>query len=131
MRRVRVLLRRGLLSVASAIPFFVAAVVCFLIVLNLSISFCPSKQERAGRDLEALRSALTLYRARHGDFPSTGEGFQPLVDATILDQHPLDPWGHPYGYELRGDRPRVWSLGADGTAGGEGEDADHFLPEHP
>ena len=39
---------------------------------------------------------------------------------------PVDPWGKPYLYRLPGEKGEVdiYSLGRDGKAGGEGEDAD-------
>jgi general secretion pathway protein G len=41
---------------------------------------------------------------------------------------PVDPWGNPYVYIAPGDvNPSgydLFSYGADGRAGGEGEDAD-------
>ncbi|MBM3290142.1 MAG: type II secretion system protein GspG, partial [Candidatus Hydrogenedentes bacterium] len=40
---------------------------------------------------------------------------------------PKDPWGNAYLYKCPGDNGRdfdIVSLGADGSAGGEGENAD-------
>ena len=39
---------------------------------------------------------------------------------------PEDPWGNPYQYRQPGENGAVdiWSFGADGQAGGEGDDAD-------
>jgi len=39
---------------------------------------------------------------------------------------PEDPWGTPYQYRMPGEHGRVdvYSLGADGVPGGEGQDAD-------
>jgi general secretion pathway protein G len=39
---------------------------------------------------------------------------------------PEDPWGTPYQYRMPGEHGRVdvYSLGADGLPGGEGQDAD-------
>ncbi|QDU65575.1 type II secretion system protein GspG [Engelhardtia mirabilis] len=41
----------------------------------------------------------------------------------------LDPWGRPWQYrsDVSGETVRVESLGADGKAGGSGEDADLIL----
>ncbi|WP_374577014.1 type II secretion system protein GspG [Phenylobacterium sp. J367] len=39
---------------------------------------------------------------------------------------PKDPWGNAYQYSYPGEHGRfdVWSAGADGQKGGEGDDAD-------
>jgi general secretion pathway protein G len=39
---------------------------------------------------------------------------------------PADPWGRPYQYRYPGEHGDydVWSLGSDGTAGGQDADSD-------
>jgi general secretion pathway protein G len=43
-----------------------------------------------------------------------------------VERVPNDPWGHPYQYLNPGARGEldVFSMGADGAPGGEGNDAD-------
>ena len=40
------------------------------------------------------------------------------------DEVPEDPWGNPYEYRVSGSSIEITSLGADGSRGGAGEDAD-------
>lgn len=79
----------------------------------------------------AIVEALKVYRADTGHYPSEAEGLSALrasaghgpyvVEEDIL----LDPWGHPFLYELSADGvPMVTCLGADGKRGGDGENAD-------
>ncbi|EPX61600.1 general secretion pathway protein G [Cystobacter fuscus DSM 2262] len=95
------------------------------------VSIARANQESAERDLERFQTALRLYHSKYHCYPSPAWGLRELLDSLELDWASYDPWGHPYGYELREDQPRVWSLGADGAPGGEGEDADIFLPREP
>ncbi|WP_225411707.1 type II secretion system protein GspG [Stigmatella hybrida] len=102
-------------------------------LLTAGCQLLSAHRQEAGRkpdvarlDLAAIHRALRAYHAEHQRFPSTEEGLRPLVDNQHLEQLPRDPWGNPYGYELRGERPVVWSRGADGLPGGEGPDADLF-----
>ncbi len=58
--------------------------------------------------------------------PADLEGWDPAgyLNSTAV---PLDPWGYEYIYEYTGDsKPpyEIYSLGADGEDGGEGNDAD-------
>jgi general secretion pathway protein G len=85
-----------------------------------------SKPDTTALDLASLQRALKLFHDEHQRFPSTQEGLQALVTTRYLERVPLDPWGNPYGYELREGRPVLWSHGADGAPGGEGVDADIF-----
>lgn len=93
----------------------------------------------ARQDVASLMQALKLYRLDNLRYPTTEQGLQALVTKPAaapipanwkaggyLDHLPKDPWGRPYQYlnpGLRGEID-VFSLGADGVAGGEGADAD-------
>ena len=93
----------------------------------------------AKQDVAALMQALKLYRLDNITYPTTDQGLQALVvkpasapvppnwkSGGYLDRLPKDPWGHDYQYLSPGVRGEidVFSLGADGAPGGEGNDAD-------
>lgn len=87
-----------------------------------------------------LKDALLNYKMDTGHFPDTAAGLQALVenvensekwDGPYLNpaKIPLDPWGNEYVYVFPGENSGggmfdLSSLGADGTAGGEGENSD-------
>ena len=90
---------------------------------------------RATADIIAIENAANQFAIENsGRFPSSiVELVTPDVNGLqYLDRTgvPLDPWGNPYGYELPNarTRPRIFTLGADGAPGGEGEsqDIDNF-----
>ena len=103
-----------------------------------------SKVTAAKTQIRTLESALATYRLDTGRFPTEAEGLGILVEppasgtdvsawaGPYLDGGlPSDPWGRPYlyglgtaGYEGAGQKPVVYSLGADGKPGGKGLDAD-------
>lgn len=97
-----------------------------------------SKSKTARLQIEELGAALDLYRLELGRYPSADEGLQVLVQApTGMDAQwkgpylkkkmvPKDPWGFDYHYRIPGEHDvyDLFSLGADNTSGGEGEDAD-------
>lgn len=93
----------------------------------------------AKQDIAALTQALKLYRLDNISYPTTDQGLQALVakpssapvppnwkSGGYLDRLPKDPWGHDYQYLNPGVHAEidVFSLGADGAPGGEGNDAD-------
>ncbi len=93
----------------------------------------------ARQDIATLMQALKLYRLDNLRYPTTEQGLQALVTRPTtapmpsnwkaggyLERLPKDPWGNPYQYLNPGAHGEidVFSLGADGTAGGEGVDAD-------
>ena len=92
-----------------------------------------------------LKGALETMRLDIGRFPTQDEGLQLLTAAPVddrikarwrgpyLDEEvPLDPWKNPYQYSLPGTGAQpyaLYSFGADGKRGGEGDDADiGYLP---
>ena len=93
----------------------------------------------AKQDIASLMQALKLYRLDNQRYPTTEQGLQALVARPAsaplaanwkaggyLERLPKDPWGNLYQYlnpGLRGEMD-VFSFGADGAPGGEGNDAD-------
>ncbi len=83
-----------------------------------------------------LEGALDLFKLDTGRYPTTKEGLKALIqDPGVAgwggpymkkEQVPADPWGRPYRYRCPGTQGEydLWSYGADGVAGGTGEDAD-------
>ncbi len=93
----------------------------------------------AKQDIASLMQALKLYRLDNQRYPTTEQGLQALVakPATAplpsnwkaggyIERAPRDPWGNPYQYLNPGLHSEidVFSFGADGAPGGEGNDAD-------
>ncbi len=82
-------------------------------------------QQRQAR--AQIRRLDTLFKSYHrimGRFPTEQEGFQVLIESRLLEAVPVDPWGRPYVYQLNERRSGVVSYGADGVAGGQGDNAD-------
>lgn len=85
-----------------------------------------------------FKTALDSYRLDNFRYPTTEQGLEALVmqpDAEpvpkkwrqYMDKLPKDPWDTPYLYESPAEEGRafdIYTLGADGQRGGEGEDAD-------
>jgi len=99
-----------------------------------------AKTEIAKSQIALLESALDQYRLDMGYYPSTEEGLEALISPPSDEEKkrnwrgpylkkkkiPLDPWGRPYQYRCPGEHGEydLWSYGADGQPGGEGENAD-------
>ncbi|MNN74156.1 Type II secretion system protein G precursor [compost metagenome] len=104
-----------------------------------------AKVQTAETQVKMLKGALMTMRLDIGRLPTEQEGLV-LLNSPPTDERikafwkgpyleggvPLDPWNHPYGYS---DKPSLeqpftlYSLGADGQPGGEGDNADiGYLP---
>lgn len=95
-----------------------------------------SERTAAANQIDALRKATDSYRMDMGRFPRSEEGLAALVQRPdgearwngpyLQKAVPLDPWGTAYLYRIPGASTDydIISLGKDGRAGGDGEDAD-------
>ena len=96
-----------------------------------------AKTDTARMQIEELAGALDMYHLEVGRYPSQDVGLRALVEQPAGEKRwngpylrksnvPNDPWGNDYVYRFPGQHGAfdLYSLGADGQAGGEGEDAD-------
>jgi len=95
-----------------------------------------SKQAAARAQIELLGAALDQYRLDIGVYPNTSQGLDSLQrnpnapnwnGPYLKKAVPKDPWGNQYKYRCcpgQNGEYDLWSEGADGAPGGEGENAD-------
>lgn len=98
-----------------------------------------ARTTKAKQDVQALVTALNMYRLDNYAYPSTEQGLEALVrrpsgqpDAPnwrpggYIDRLPRDPWGREYQYLNPGVHGEidVWSFGANGMPGGDGINAE-------
>ncbi|MGQ0710964.1 MAG: type II secretion system major pseudopilin GspG [Rhodoferax sp.] len=95
-----------------------------------------SKAKVARAQMDSLEKALEQYRLEVGAFPSQDQGLDALITQPtgvakwqgpyLKKGIPLDPWRHPYVYQVSDSRREIdlVSLGSDGQPGGEAEAKD-------
>jgi general secretion pathway protein G len=97
--------------------------------------------EAANEQLGQFREGLEAYYDDNKIYPTTVQGLNALYDKPTIEpipknypksgyffvRIPLDPWGNKYEYENNGKYYKVTSYGADGKAGGSGDDADIII----
>jgi general secretion pathway protein G len=95
-----------------------------------------AKTKTTAIQIKDLEQALEMYKLDVGRFPATDEGLTALSDKPsgasgwngpyLKSDVPLDPWKREYHYKYPGEHGEldIFSLGQDGSMGGEGEDAD-------
>lgn len=121
-------------------------VIAIVLILTSSVGFMAFRyvdkaRVVAARDqVENLVMALDTYYMDCGIYPTAEQGLGALWEKPVLDpvragwngpyltKRPgVDPWGHPYRYEVPGPNGlpfAVLSYGADGSPDGERSDAD-------
>lgn len=93
---------------------------------------------KANSDIGSISSALTMYRLDNFQYPTTSEGLAALAtnpgkstwSGPYLEKMKTikDPWKNEYQYASPGTRNPdsfdLWSFGADGAPGGDGNGKD-------
>jgi len=128
----------------SLVELMVVVLIMSLLAGMITINVLPmidrSRVTKAKADISNLENALEQYSLDLYTYPSTDQGLAALsspppgIDTTLyrpggyIRRVQNDPWGNPYQYAFPGVRSGgrfdVYSFGADGKPGGEGNDAD-------
>lgn len=127
----------GFTLIELMVVLVIIGVLAALIVPNVLNRADDARVTAARTDVNNLMQALKLYKLDNQRFPSGEQGLQSLVARPsvgsappnwkpYLDKLPNDPWGRPYQYANPGIKGEIdiYSFGADGVAGGEGNDAE-------
>ena len=127
--------QRGFTLIELLIVMIILGLLAALVAPKMFQKVGSSKQKAAKAQISMLSTALDAYRLDIGSYPSSEEGLDALRknpnrdtwDGPYMSKDiPPDPWGHAYVYRFPGEHGDydLYSLGADGQEGGEGENAD-------
>jgi general secretion pathway protein G len=126
----------GFTLIELMIVLFILGLLAALVAPRLLSRVGVAKQKTAQAQMQLLATALDLFHLDVGRYPTDEEGLKvlyqkpenlPAWSGPYLDKDaPKDPWGRPYIYKCPGEHGPydLSSLGADGQAGGDGENAD-------
>ena len=131
---------RGFTLLEMLVVLVIIGLLAGLVGPRLFSKVDQSKVTAASTQAKMLRGAVESMRLDIGRYPTAEEGLALLTrapaDAALAGRWrgpyldgalPDDPWGRPYQYGLPGADGQpfaLYSLGADGKRGGQGDDAD-------
>jgi general secretion pathway protein G len=136
-RSVRRFAEQGFTLIEMLVVISIIALIMALVGPRVLNFLGESKVKAAKIQIESLTSALDLYALDTGQYPSSSEGLEalmqrpggvpswsgPYLKGNVV---PKDPWGRPYIYRVPGQHGAydILSYGADGQEGGTGAAAD-------
>ena len=116
----------GFTLVELMVVIVIIGLLATVVVINVAPATDKAAATKVQADIATLEQGVEMYRLNRMNYPS-GDGLQALVTEGFIRRLPDDPWGNPYRYEAPGRNGApfsIYSTGADGSEGGEGEDAD-------
>lgn len=131
--------QQGFTLIEIMVVVIIIGMLAGIVVPNVMDSLDKASTKKARADFNSLQTALKLYRIDNFNYPSTEQGLEALVskpslapvprnwkEGGYIDSLQKDPWGNEYQYMSPGEGHEydIYSLGADGISGGEGQNAD-------
>lgn len=134
--------QRGFTLIEIMVVVVIIGVLGAIVVPQFMSRPDQAKVTAAKIDIQAIATALEMYRLDNSHYPSTQQGLEALVKRPsglpaarnwnpqgYLKSMPIDPWNTPYQYLNPGVQSvdgtyDLYSLGSDGVAGGEGHGVD-------
>lgn len=130
---------RGFTLVELMVVIVIIGLLATVVMVNVMPSQDKAMATKAKADIATLEQAMEMYRLDNLTYPSGSDGLNALVSPPAgqsgssrpggyIRSLPEDPWGRPYQLAVPGKAGpfEVYSLGADGAPGGEGENADIY-----
>jgi general secretion pathway protein G len=117
----------GFTLVELMVVIVIIGLLATVVVINVMPATDRAALTKAKADIATLEQGVEMYRLNKLSYPAVGEGLQAVVKEGYVKRLPQDPWGNPYQYVTPGRDGGsfdIFSHGADGREGGEGEDAD-------
>lgn len=129
----------GFTLVELMVVIVIIGLLATVVIVNVLPSQDRAMKEKAKADIALIEQSLDRYRLDNFTYPKTEEGLQALMTppASVaqsgrypaggyLRRLPNDPWDRPYQYRAPGRSGPfdIFSWGADGQEGGDGENAD-------
>ena len=117
----------GFTLVELMVVILIIGLLATIVIINVMPATDKAAVTKAKADIATLEQGVEMYRLNNLSYPAGADGLQQLVRARLVKRLPNDPWGNPYRYAAPGRDGRdfeIYSYGADGREGGEGQDAD-------
>jgi general secretion pathway protein G len=136
-RRIRAA-QSGFTLIEIIVVVVIIGLLAAVVTQTLSGRTDDARIAKARQDIQAMETALTLYKLDNFRYPTSEQGLRALVEKPAdpdirnwkeggyVKRLSKDPWGRDYLYESPGTHGEIdiYTLGADGQAGGEKADAD-------
>jgi general secretion pathway protein G len=134
--------RDGFTLIEIMVVVLIVGLLMTVLATNVFRRLGGAQADIARLQVSKLSQQLELYKLDNGTYPTSEQGLDALVHEPTTEPRPrrypeggyvsakdlLDPWQMPFKYERPGKNNArsfdLYSFGADGQPGGEGENAE-------
>lgn len=137
MRPVKPMRRpRGFTLIEIMVVVVIIGLLAAIITPNIMSQLSRAEVTAARQEIRQITATIEQFRIDFHRYPTADEGLEILTGVgevnnrpvpQYIDSVPIDPWSNEYYYvtpSTHGKDYDVFSLGADGEEGGEGNNAD-------
>ena len=129
----------GFTLIEIMVVVVILGILAALVLPNVMGRIGQAQTTKVNADIQGYETALSLFKLDNFRYPTTDQGLEALVkqpadpsirnwkDGGYIRSLKKDPWGFDYQYVFPGTHGTeydIFTLGADGQPGGEGENAD-------
>ena len=131
--------QRGFTLIEVMVVVAILGILAAIVMTNVIGKDEQARVTTTKASLSSIANALELYKLDNHKYPTTDEGLAALVhkpasaktfpDGGYLRKLPEDSWGNPFQYVSPGANGKpfdLYSFGADGAEGGDGNNADIY-----
>jgi general secretion pathway protein G len=132
--------QQGFTLIELMVVVAILGILATIVMTNVVGKDEQARVTAAKTGLAQISNALEMYKLDNHKYPTTDEGLEALVSKSasaktfpqggyLKGSLPKDPWGNPFQYIVPGSNGRpydIYSWGADGAEGGEGNNADIY-----
>jgi len=128
--------QKGFSLIEIMVVIVILGILASLVVPKIMSRPDEARIVKVKQDILAIQNALDLYKLDNGDYPTTDQGLQALVQKPTIEpvprnwqpylkDLPKDPWDRPYMYLNPGEHTEIdiFTYGPTGQAGGTGKNA--------
>lgn len=135
MRSIRSSGEAGFSLMELLVVLAIMGLLAALVTPRVMGALTKAKSQTTATQIDQLGAALDFFKVDNGRYPTSEEGLKALIEAPsglatwngpylAKPQVPEDAWKRAFHYGTDGDGYDLYSLGADGRAGGTGANAD-------
>lgn len=74
-----------------------------------------AKAKQTKAEIDRMVAMVKFYKDEKGEYPTTDQGLEAIVDAGFMEEVPRDAWNNDFSYESPGSHGKKYEICSDGA----------------